>query len=71
MCLIGVVLSEDPLNYDARWKCENYPENCSFEPVSSKAILELELASDEEIMLGPKRNIENGKEGILTKIHFK
>ena len=61
---IGNVLSENPLKYDATWKCENYPDNCNFEPVSSETIERLELAADEEIMKGPRHKSLDGKLGI-------
>ena len=56
---IGVVLSEDPLNYDACWRCENYPNNCEFQPVSCEMIKEMEDAADAEIMKGPKQKTGN------------
>ena len=48
-----MVLSAEPLNYDAFWKCENFPENCSFAPVSSHVIASLEDQADKEIIEGP------------------
>ena len=36
---IGVVLSEDPLNYDACWRCENYPNNCKFQPSAALYVI--------------------------------
>ena len=53
------MLSEDPLNYDACWRCENYPNNCDFEPVSCEMIKEMEDAADAEIMKGPKQKTGN------------
>ena len=68
--ILGVMLSEDPLNYDAFWKCENFPENCSFAPVSSEAIARIENEADKEIIEGPIMKTKDSEQGIsfLIKI---
>ena len=64
--ILGVMLSEDPLNYDAFWKCENFPENCSFAPVSSKAIARIEEEADKEIIEGPIMKRKDSEQGIAN-----
>ena len=53
------------MNYEASWRCENFPDSCNFEKVSRETIERLETDNDEEIMEGPQVNVEDGKLGNI------
>ena len=56
-------MSENALNYEASWRCENFPDSCNFEKVSRETIERLEADTNEEIMEGPGNKLEDGKSG--------
>ena len=60
------MLSEDPLNYDACWKCKNYPEKCTFGPIATKVIAKIEDDADKEILEGPITKNKDSEQGRIV-----
>ena len=54
------------MDYEASWRCENFPDSCNFEKVSHETIERLELDANEEVMEGPRNKLVDGESGIFV-----
>ena len=65
---LGCVVSENPLEYDADWKCENFPSSCNFPPIPSKTIEWVETMIEKRIAQGPRYKLVNQNKGKVPYI---